>query len=343
MENKNFDSDEYRKAMAIASGISIPIAPQLVELQREVANVANNIKINSAYLEALKPIVSCGSQLSRITSIAQQLSGIASMAQQLSGLFPVFTMSEELREYIEEEKECEKLSEEEFEERYGEAIADSRLLGTNGWVVSGHATPKEIQEWCEAVTIEKKQEKILKFFENNNCSVIRSIVEDLRKKYVQAANISYLDRGNKAFNEEDYNTAAMYWVALLDYRINILVQFPKNAIKYKQKFSEDGFSEIKRNKYDSISKSLMSKEYFFLRVYPSLIAYLNRMFVDGKYEFKNKIEPPYINRNWLMHGRSGRVIERYECIQVLNAIDMIESVFDSCQERISDNVGREED
>lgn len=323
MENKNFDSDEYRKAMAIASGISNKIAPQLVELQREVANVANNIKINSAYLEALKPIVSCGSQLSKI----------ASMAQQLSGVFPVFTMSEELREYIEEEKECEKLSEEEFEKRYGEAIADSRLLGTSGWVVSGHATPKEIQEWCEEVTIEKKQEKILKFFENNNCSVIRSIVGDLRKKYVQEANISYLDRGIKAFKEEDYNTAAMYWVALLDYRINMLVQFPENAKHNKQKFSEKGFNEIKRNKYDSISKSLISKEYLFLRVYPSLIAYLNRMFVDGKYEFKNKIEPPYINRNWLMHGRSGRKIERYECIQVLNAIDMIESIFDSSQEK----------
>ena len=34
----------------------------------------------------------------------------------------------------------------------------------------------------------------------------------------------------------------------------------------------------------------------------------------------------YINRNWLLHGRSYRDVERYECIQVLNALDAIESV-----------------
>jgi hypothetical protein len=48
--------------------------------------------------------------------------------------------------------------------------------------------------------------------------------------------------------------------------------------------------------------------------------------VDGNYKFENEIEPPYINRNWILHGRCSRKIERYECIQVLNALDMIESV-----------------
>lgn len=61
-------------------------------------------------------------------------------------------------------------------------------------------------------------------------------------------------------------------------------------------------------------------------VYPSLIAFLNRLFVDGEYKFGNKIEPPYINRNWLLHGRSSREIERWECIQLLNALDTIENV-----------------
>jgi hypothetical protein len=70
------------------------------------------------------------------------------------------------------------------------------------------------------------------------------------------------------------------------------------------------------------------QRYYFLNAYPSLIAYLNRLFVDGEYTFENKIEPPYINRNWLLHGMSYRNIERYECIQILNALDVIESILD---------------
>lgn len=34
-----------------------------------------------------------------------------------------------------------------------------------------------------------------------------------------------------------------------------------------------------------------------------------------------------VNRNWLLHGKSCRVIERYECIQLFNALSVIEFVF----------------
>ena len=45
------------------------------------------------------------------------------------------------------------------------------------------------------------------------------------------------------------------------------------------------------------------------------------------YLFEKGIEPPYVNRNWLMHGRSSRKIERFECIQLINALSTIEYVF----------------
>ena len=62
-------------------------------------------------------------------------------------------------------------------------------------------------------------------------------------------------------------------------------------------------------------------------MYPSIIGFLNRLFVDGKYSFENGVEPPYINRNWILHGKSCRVIERYECIQLFNELSVIEFVF----------------
>lgn len=49
--------------------------------------------------------------------------------------------------------------------------------------------------------------------------------------------------------------------------------------------------------------------------------------MDDPYKFENGIEPPYLNRNWLMHGQMNRSIERYECIQILNALSVIEFMF----------------
>ena len=60
--------------------------------------------------------------------------------------------------------------------------------------------------------------------------------------------------------------------------------------------------------------------------YP-LIEFLNRLFVDGIYTLDSKNEPPYINRNWLLHGKCTRNIERFECVQLLNALSVIEFVF----------------
>ena len=78
--------------------------------------------------------------------------------------------------------------------------------------------------------------------------------------------------------------------------------------------------------YKNVTRGI-SPEIYFLEMYPSLIAYLNRIFIDGLYKFENGIEPPYLNRNWLMHGRMNRSIERYECIQILNALSVIEFMF----------------
>ena len=133
----------------------------------------------------------------------------------------------------------------------------------------------------------------------------------------------------QAFENEDYMTAAMYLLALLDNRVNELVDFPKQRMSYRVKYSNDGFANQKAEDFRQLTekRGFMSKKIYFLEMYPSLIAYLNRIFIDGLYKFENGIEPPYLNRNWLMHGRMNRSIERYECIQILNALSVIEFMF----------------
>lgn len=52
----------------------------------------------------------------------------------------------------------ESLSEEDFKMKYGEEIQVCKTLGLNGWVVSRHATPREIQEWYNAIVIESNHD-----------------------------------------------------------------------------------------------------------------------------------------------------------------------------------------
>lgn len=235
-----------------------------------------------------------------------------------------FPISEAVKNYIEEEKESKDLSQDDFEKRYSAEMDMCKVLGKNGWVVSGHSNPRIIKEWYDDIQSGNVKE-IEDFFTENENHVLKTIIDDLKKRYVEPANERYFLNGIEAFEREDYMTSAMYLVALLDVRVNKFMTFPKGANTYSKKYSKKGFANKEDSKYKD-ADDLLTKRFYFLDTFPSLIEYLRRLFVDGEYSFEKGVEPPYINRNWLLHGRSYRDVERYECIQVLNALDAIESV-----------------
>ena len=215
------------------------------------------------------------------------------------------------------------MTEEEFEKKYFEEFEICQSLGAKGWVVSRYSNPRHIKNWYKAL-IEDEPEKITQFFEKDNGCVIKSAINMLESKYDDPVNRNYYSRGIKAFQDNDYMTCAMYLVGLLEARVNALVQFrPKT--RYREKFSDKGFADVKQKQF-SKSEFFFAKRFYFLNVYPSLIAFLNRLFVDGEYIFDKGVEPPYINRNWLLHGKCGREIERFECIQLINALETVEYV-----------------
>lgn len=259
-----------------------------------------------------------------IEDLNKQMSVLSTLSNNLSAIFDSFKLSDEIQDFLEEAKKSEKLSEKDFESKYSMEIDICKKLGNNGWVVSSYSNPSDIMEWNTAIN-KGDTDIIINFFESKeNGNVLESIINSLEKIYTEPSNIKYFSKGIKAFNDEDYMTSAMYLVALVDVRVCSLVNFPKN-FKYYQKFSDVGFAKIKKKHFREKS-SFFIKRYYFLNIYPSLISYLHRLFVNGIYQFDKDIEPPYINRNWLLHGRNSRNIERYECIQILNALDAIESV-----------------
>lgn len=323
MGNNNwFFSDEYKKMIENMNRMTKNMSPKFEALCRDNLQLGFILKTN------IDP-----EMLRAITGFKNQMADFAKFSKQLSEVFSSFQLSEEVREFIRETKECENLSEKEFEKRYGEEFEICRTLGEHGWVVSGHSNPKYIKNWYKAL-IEGELEKITEFFETDECRVIKNIIGTLDTKYDDSANKNYYSRGVKAFRDKDYMTSAMYLVGLLETRVNALVHFPPRA-KYREKFSKKGFADIKKKQFEE-TDSFFTKRYHFLDVYPSLIAFLNCLFVDGEYTFKRGVEPPYINRNWLLHGKCCREIERFECIQLLNALETIENVLGNKKENIDE-------
>ncbi|QFJ56018.1 hypothetical protein [Pseudobutyrivibrio xylanivorans] len=232
-------------------------------------------------------------------------------------------LQEQIDEYLYKAKEDAGLSQLEFEEKYLNEKADSENLGRNGWVVTEYGNPREVSEWNTLLKV-KAPEKIVEYFEGDYLYVFTSIIDNLSKKYINGADKIYFGKSYDFYIKEDYMSSAMYLVGLIEQRCKSLINFGDYK-KYNKMFSEKGF-EIQLNKHFKNVSGHIVKRFLFLQMYPSLISFLNRLFVDGDYKFENGIEPPYINRNWLLHGRSTRKIEKYECIQLFNALSVLEFV-----------------
>lgn len=227
-------SDEYKKMIENMNRITQSVPVKLQSMFQE------NLQLRSILSQEINTEL-----LNRPTEIKSQMKELSRVAEQLSEVIPSFQLSEEVRKFIQEAKESESLSEEEFEKRYGEEFEVCKVLESNGWVVSGHSNPRYIKNWYKAL-IEGEPDKIISFFEEDDGRVIKNITATLEQKYDDPVNKNYYSRGMRAFQNNDYMTSAMYLVGLLEARVNALVQFPPRT-KYKEKYSDKGFADININ------------------------------------------------------------------------------------------------
>ena len=148
--------------------------------------------------------------------------------------------AEMLKNYQQEVRVTEGLTEAEFEEKYRFEIEWSEKFGKNGWVISEHSNPADIKNWEQL--LREGEAKVAEFFDGEDIVILDVIIEGLQKKYVSDEIQLYFKNGMQAFENEDYMTAAMYLLALLDNRVNKLVDFPNQHMSYKVKYSNSGFA-----------------------------------------------------------------------------------------------------
>ena len=152
-----------------------------------------------------------------------------------------FPISEEVKAFIVEAKASENLSHEDFLNKYGEEIDICKTVGKAGWVVSEHSNPREIKEWYQLI-VQGKDAEIIKYFDADDSNSLMCIRSSLSKSYVEAYSYRYYNKGMEAYDKEDYMTAAMYLVALLESRTNDYMNYPRK-MSYSNKYSEKGFEQ----------------------------------------------------------------------------------------------------
>lgn len=199
-------------------------------------------------------------------------------------------------------------------------------LGGYGWTIHGNITPNDPREWINIIE-SKGEAEILKWFSEND---IDEMFDEMRHRYHTAPESLYLERASENYYLGHYTEAAFFFLALMNYRINIIT--PDN-IRKLTKQCEEGLKKTGEEKYDSLSDRPFFRLFLVRDYIPSFYAFATRTFVDGDaHKFDTGTEPDYLNRNWLMHGRMTRLVKRFECVQLINAFHTLAEIEEAIDE-----------
>ena len=258
---------------------------------------------------------------------------IIEIAKQLSELKSNVYIGSGIREFAERQKklaeELKDLKYEEYDEYFKNKITTARTLGKFGWVVSPHMSLGNETRMAKSLLDGVEEKKFTKiFFYNKN--ILNSIIEEIEKKYQKYGNLSmYMKNFKNVFKKRDYTSAAFYLSSILDYRLKQL--FTHENMRRYQAVIKVGINE-KRKKY--FEKSKKNKEnitniFVLTEFLPSFQEYAERTFMEKDGFRIGEKEPLYFNRNWLMHGHSTKQVERYQTLQLLNALSSLEAILEN--------------
>lgn len=206
-------------------------------------------------------------------------------------------------------------------------IDAARRLGEYGWTVSPSKTPSNVCEWINVIMQEGESAIARKFTQKD----IEEIFTFLKEIYSDNSTALYLQHAIDNYRKKNYTEAAMFFFALLDNRVFYLAseRYPYN----KRKQIENGINESGKKYYQCLRTERSYRLFVACDYIPSLIAYCMRVFNDAKgFECYTGNVPPYLNRNWLHHGRMAREVKKYEVIQIINALDTAAELEDMMEE-----------
>lgn len=233
-----------------------------------------------------------------------------------------FQLTDRIKEIINDIKIINALSYEGLSNEFKKTIDLSRKLGENGWTVDGSKAPNDIREWLFKIE-SNGEEVIAQLFAEDE---IENIFDKIETRYNSLPEQGYIWRAIENYHAGRYAEAAMFLLGVIDYRIS---QITSEKCRRKTKQCKEGLVEQGKTKFDGNSNRPAFREFVICYYIPSFSAFSERLFVDNeKYNFDNGIEPPYLNRNWLFHGRMSRRVKRFECIQLIHSFSTLAEIED---------------
>ncbi|RKN77086.1 hypothetical protein [Paenibacillus ginsengarvi] len=205
-----------------------------------------------------------------------------------------------------------------------ELQAKCKELGLSGWVISpywevnlskGETIP---YTWYEKLK-SNSADAIQEYFTMNNNHLLIDIIA---RSYLSIPHRFYMwiYEAKELFFEKRYISCAMMLTAILEGSIR---ECPVEVWRQQvTKFYDEAVTQKLQNAFDNEYKQLLNKFYEYLVVLSSLDGYI-KSFFDGKKPFDKKVEPDYLERNWLMHGMTHRKITEIDCIKLFNAISTL--------------------
>ncbi len=243
-------------------------------------------------------------------------------------LVNLFNDIHEKTKWVEEVK---KLDYDGFNEYYSVRILNAQKLGGYGWTISPHTVCNKEIKALRKLEKGQSEKSVIKAF------IMKKHIEEkmlvhLEEVYSTCPNCClYYNHFLSRFKARDYMTSAFYISAIFENRFK---KFYTGQYKKIKAILEKAMPEKRKQLFSNAKKAgkvislIVANDYMI-----SLNAFSERFLTEDKsLSWDNPDnEPQYLNRNWLMHGKVTRKIERYEILQVVNALttlDALEKEFD---------------
>ena len=219
-----------------------------------------------------------------------------------------------LDEIIAEMKRISQLEYEELNAEFKTRFEICSKLGSYGWVPHGSLIPSDFPQWLHRIESRGEEDIATDFSEN----AVNDMIDRIMNVCHMLPERMYADKGFDHYFAGHYTEAALFLLPLLDYRYSKTTKFGRD----KWQRLKNGLPEVKQQLFDTLKPRPMTRIIVEIDDIPAFTAFAARLFTeDEKYKFGTGTEPPYLNRDWLMHGRMTRRVKRYEIIQLINGLN----------------------
>lgn len=200
------------------------------------------------------------------------------------------------------------------------------LLSANQFVIVRELTPRTIVRAIRAAQQNTLNQYLLEQSRPGNEFDIQKIIDELTKCPCLTKYSGNLHECVSAFSNGLYFPSAVGVIAICDGFLSDLSKSQKTSFKLRMDGVIEKAFEIIKNRYGE-NQELLRDEVEFFDENISVISFAvsqSFFFESRKFELG---EPQYINRHWLVHGRSSKPVRELDCIKFFRLLYGLTTIF----------------